>query len=285
MGIAGAVSALTIALFSPVIQMLIGAFGWRVAYYCEFVIILALTLPFTLFVFVKQPSDINAQPYGFRQHFESRGKELPDGPAHKGVPVGMALKSVPFVALFLLAGLAAMIGAGFDSHIPGFADSMGFDPAFGAAMVSALAFGSFCEKLLMGYVNDRFGVWVGVTCELAIVAVGIVLLITMHMPWLLLFAVFLFGVQDSFTSVSLPLLVRSVFGIKDYSQIYAWTRVGAGLFGSFAAVFVGMSYDISGSYTPAFTGALVLCTLIALTVLVAKRTKDALRAKANMAQI
>ena len=67
-----------------------------------------------------------------------------------GVPLARALRSVPFVMLFLFAGIAAMIGSGFDSHLPGYANSLGLSAEFGAYLVSALAFGSFCEKLIMG---------------------------------------------------------------------------------------------------------------------------------------
>ena len=142
--------------------------------------------------------------------------------------------------------------------------------------MSALAFGSFCEKLIMGWVNDHFGVWAGVTTEFVMVCVGVAGLLALRDPTLLLVFTFLFGVQDSFTNVSLPLLVRKVFGSRDYTQIFSWTRMGAGIFGSFAAVLVGLSYDVTGSYTPAFLGAFVAVLLGAAFVFVTFRTMRAL---------
>lgn len=274
MGIATAVSAAAIMFFSPFIQGLISTLGWRAAYFAEAVIILVFTIPWCAFVFVRKPSDIGARPY--RKRASSCG--LPTvrqfGSADSGVPRDKALKSISFACVFVFAGIAAFVGSGFDSNIPGYIDSIGFDPAFGAIVVSAISFGSFCEKILMGFVNDRFGVWQAVACEIVLVCVGIAGLVFLRDPWLVLVAAALFGVQDSFTSISLPLIVRKLFGNRDYTQIYAWTRVGAGFFGMFAAVSVAYSFDATGSYVPAFAGAVCLCVLAALVLAIANRYRD-----------
>lgn len=274
MGIATAVSALAIVVLSPFLQWCIATFGWRNAYFIEAGIVLVFTLPWTLFVFRGEPRDWNATAYGMTDEAEMELKERTnlDFSSAPGVPLKRALRSTAFVMLFLFAGIAAMLGSGFDSHLPGYADSLGMSAEYGAYMVSALAFGSFCEKLVMGWVNDRFGVWFGVACEFVMVVVGIVGLLILRDPMLMLVATFLFGVQDSFTNVSLPLLVRRVFGNRSYTEIFSWTRMGAGIFGSFAAVLVGLSYDASGSYTPAFVGALALVVLGSVFVAVARKT-------------
>ena len=274
MGIATAVSALAIVVLSPFLQGCISQFGWRNAYFVEALIVVVFALPWTIFVFRDEPAQWDAEAYGLDDQANAELQERTglDFHGQPGVPLMRALRSVPFVMLFLFAGIAAMIGSGFDSHLPGYANSLGLSAEFGAYLVSALAFGSFCEKLIMGWVNDRFGVWAGVTTEFVMVCVGVAGLLALRDPTLLLGFTFLFGVQDSFTNVSLPLLVRKVFGSRDYTQIFSWTRMGAGIFGSFAAVLVGLSYDVTGSYTPAFLGAFVGVLLGAAFVFVTFRT-------------
>ena len=274
MGIATAVSALAIVVLSPFLPGCISPFGWRNAYFVEALIVVVFALPWTIFVFRDEPAQWDAEAYGLDDQANAELQERTglDFHGQPGVPLMRALRSVPFVMLFLFAGIAAMIGSGFDSHLPGYANSLGLSAEFGAYLVSALAFGSFCEKLIMGWVNDRFGVWAGVTTEFVMVCVGVAGLLALRDPTLLLVFTFLFGVQDSFTNVSLPLLVRKVFGSRDYTQIFSWTRMGAGIFGSFAAVLVGLSYDVTGSYTPAFLGAFVAVLLGAAFVFVTFRT-------------
>ncbi len=274
MGIATAVSALAIVVLSPFLQWCISQFGWRNAYFVEMLIVVVFALPWTVLVFRDEPGQWGAEPYGLDDQANAELQERTglDFQGQPGVPLAQALRSVPFVMLFLFAGIAAMIGSGFDSHLPGYADSLGLSAEFGAYLVSALAFGSFCEKLVMGWVNDRFGVWAGVTAEFAMVSIGVVGLLVLREPLLLVAFTFLFGVQDSFTNVSLPLLVRKVFGSRSYTEIFSWTRMGAGIFGSFAAVLVGLSYDTTGSYAPAFLGALVAVLLGAAFVFVAFKT-------------
>ena len=128
----------------------------------------------------------------------------------------------------------------------------------------------------MGFINDKFGVWRAVACEIVLVCLGIAGLVFLRDPVLILIAAALFGVQDSFTSISLPLIVRKLFGNREYTQIYAWARVGAGLFGMFAAVSVAFSYDAFGSYVPAFAGAVGLCGLAAVVLAVASRYSERL---------
>ena len=95
--------------------------------------------------------------------------------------------------------------------------------------------------------------------ELVVIALGIIGFITLHNPVLLAISAVMFGVQDSLMSVSLPLLIREIFGSRNYTQIHAWIRTGVGLFGSFSGVLVGMSYDSLGSFVPAFVILIGTC--------------------------
>ncbi len=274
MGISACSSAFAGAILSPLYQWVISSQGWRTAYLVEAGIILAFCLPWALLVFHLKPKDIGARAYGIGDgNIKDIEKSLEKTPAAlvKDISYKRALCSVSFVMLFIVASFSAFIGSGFDPHMPGIAVSFGFDPAFGALLLSALQMGSFSDKFLMGFLNDKLGVQKTIYIEFFVVALGILGLIVFRQPALLLLSAFLFGVQDSLVSVSIPLLVRQIFGIANYVQLYAWLRVGIGIFGSFASVLVGLSYDVSSSFLPVLTIALILAILGAGAVTVAYR--------------
>lgn len=269
MGISTAVGSIGSAACALVFANIIQASNWHVAYFVQGAVVAAASLPFTLFVFRLRPSDVGATPYGYDPSAASASAaEAP--PSQYGVPPKRGLRSAAFVMIFLFAGIAALIGSGFDAHLPGYAESIGYSALFGASLVSALQLGSFCEKLLMGWANDRFGIQRTVYIEFAVVALGMLGLVLFRSEAGLLAAAFLFGVQDSFTSISLPLLLRKFFGERDFTQYYAWARIGSGIFGSFGSRLVGLSFDTTGSFVPAFLAAIGLCALGAVVVTIAR---------------
>ena len=274
LGCAMSFSGIGGAVLSPVFTLLIETFGWREAYMLAAVVMAVLVLPWTLFVFKLHPEDIGWKPYGWTEEDERREKlrvaEHRDLP---GVPVSKALKTVPFVCMFLFAGLIAYF-AGFNSHLPGFAQSVGFSAMVGSSLLTAVMVGNVVEKFIVGWLNDKIGVQRTTLVELVLIAVGIVGFIVFHHPALLIVSAVLFGVQDSLMSVSLPLLIRDVFGSRNYTQIHAWIRTGVGLFGSFSGVLVGSVYDQTGTFVPAFAVLVVTCFAAIGCVVVAYRWRE-----------
>lgn len=278
MGLSTAVGSIGSAVFAMIFANIIIAVGWRPAYFIQGAIVLIASLPFTLFVFRLRPSDIGAKPYGasaagtvfIRERTKDEIREQNAAPKRQYVPFKRGVLSVTFIMIFIFAGLAALIGSGFDAHLPGYAESIGFSAIFGASLVSALQLGSFCEKLLMGWANDKFGIENTVYIEFAVVALGMLGLVFCRSEIALLVAAFFFGVQDSFTSISLPLLIRRFFGNKDFTEYYAIARMGSGIFGSFGSRLVGLTFDRLGSFTPAFLIATGLCVVGAVIVTIAR---------------
>lgn len=280
LGISTAVGSIGSASFAIIFTNIIASTGWRTAYLIQGVIVLVTSLPFTLFVLRLRPQDVGALPYGFdEKQFASRRAEEEKAAAlpKRGVPLKSGLLSITFVCIFLFAGIAALVGSGFDAHLPGYAESIGYSAMFGALLVSALQMGSFCEKLVMGYLNDRFGIENTVYIEFVVVVIGMLGLVFARSEWMLVTAAFLFGVQDSFTSISLPLLLRRFFGDAHFAQYYAWARMGSGIFGSFGSRLVGLSYDVARSFAPAFLAATSLCIVGAVLVTVARIARRRLK--------
>lgn len=277
LGLALAISSLAGAVISPAFATIISFVGWRMAYVVQAGLIGLFTLPFTAFVIVKDPRSIGATAYGWEP--DSDGEASASPASASGVPFRKGLRSIAFVTLFVFAGISALIGSGFDAHIPGYAVSIGYDSLFGSLLVSALFAGSCFEKLFMGWVNDRIGVQKTVFLEIALVICGLLGLIVFRNEYALIFAAFIFGVQDSFLSLSMPLLVRSFFGDLDFTRLYAWVSIGSGILGSFGSPLVGGSYDLTGSFVPAFRVAIALVLFGGACLLAGRKSAKQLKAK------
>ena len=186
-------------------------------------------------------------------------QEMPQySKANGAVGLGMtraeALKSPK---LYLQMAVIVVISAccGLQQQLPSLLSSKGFSAGQVSLMISVmtifLALGKFGQGLLYG----KIGVEKGGILTMAAFAVGGLALLTDFLVWpgLLLLAVG-FGVYTTL----LPMVVRWVFGSREYASIWALiTTVGC------AGTFVGYPlwgtiYDLTGTYTLGLIGAAVL---------------------------
>lgn len=267
LGVAMAFSGIGGAVLSPVFTLFIEMLGWREAYLFSSVVMAALVLPWTLFVFKLRPEEVGLKPYGWKgesecdkESWESGRKVIP------GVPLSKAIKTIPFACMFLFAGLIAYF-AGFNSHLPGFAQSIGFSAMVGSSLLTAVMIGNVVEKLLVGWLNDRVGVQFTVNIQLVMVAFGFLGFILAGDNLILLYAsAFLFGAQNSLVSVSTPLLIRQLFGERDFPAIFTYARIGTGVIGCLGPVTVAGVFDVTGSFIPAFALGIAITFLGFLVV-------------------
>lgn len=275
MGIFGLMGAASSVVLPPVFSAVISAVGWRSAYLVQAALILALGLWFTLLVVRLRPSEVGALPYGMtpEEARQRAGADLKEIRKKRSKVPWADIRTIPFVALFVFAGISSLIGSGFDAHLAGHTVAKGYDLMFASLITSALFLGSGADKLIMGWLNDKIGVNRTVFLEYAVVITGMLGLVFFSGRAPLLASAFFFGVQDSFISVSLPLLVRKFFGVDKVSQVLSWVSIGSGVFGSFGSRLVGLSYDVTGSYDPAFLIGVALCFAGMLCILAANASR------------
>jgi MFS family permease len=230
-----------------------------------------MILPWSLFVFRSKPEDIGLEPYGYKPLAEHE-----DSFSRAGVPSRKAVLSIPFFCLFLFAGFAALSNTATDTHMPGYMVSINTTPTFAALMVSTMAAGGVIEKLVCGWLNDKIGVKATVFIQLGSLACGMLGIVLFHNPVVLLVSAVLLGANDSLMSVSVPLLIRQLFGSLNYTVIHSWVRVGLGLVGAASAPLIGYMYDISGDYVPAFMIVVVLYFAMSGLIIVAYMTRKRL---------
>ena len=258
-----ACSSISAAFFAPILNHIITEFGWRTGYLFVGIMAFVVILP-CCFLFRYRPSDLGCKPYGG----DGLDEELTDK-QKSGVRTKVAVASVSFWCLFMFAGIASFNHGGVEQHIPGYMVQIGLGTAFGATVVSAQSAGSVADKFIMGWLNDKIGVQKTTIVELIVIMLGLAGFIFTREPILLILSAVAFGVQDSLMSVSLPLLIREIFGNKYYTQIHGFIRAGVGTLGTFSGVFVGWVYDTTGTFEPAFAILIALFAVDIVCVLAA----------------
>ena len=274
------------ALFNPIGSTLIasGSDGWRMCYFIFAAIILVCTLPFTFFVVRDKPSDLGLLPMGSGEKnveaSTSTDAKTDTKSAHaqsnfdNGISAHKALRMPSFFmigAFYALITLNQQISQFFPSYAATFAATAPEIAAAGGLIAGAVMVGQAVGKVVLGALNDaseKIACFVGVLCGV----VGLVLLwlkIT-ALPIMLLGAA-LFGVVYAMTTVETPILVRAVFGNKDYTVIYSRIAIVSSLMSAIALVVWSLIVDGSaGGYDILFGLGFALmlsCLILALFAL------------------
>ena len=84
----------------------------------------------------------------------------------------------------------------------------------------------------------------------------------------LLVGAFLFGSHNALISVGYPLIVRSLYGNKDYSKIFSNLMTVNGLMGGISGTIISFVYQALGSYQAALIAAMVMVIVIGALLLV-----------------
>ena len=260
-------------IFNPIGTAIIqsGPEGWRTAYRVFGIIALVGTLPFTLFVVRSKPEDKGLLPYG-ADEAEATTTTSEKAEPISGVPAGVAMKTPAFYALAVFCGVITLnqtIYQFLASYATSFADTLPAIAAASGVVASAAMAGQAIGKVVLGVINDksvRLGIFFGLGCGV----LGVILMWLFPSPLvMLLVGAFLFGVVYAMTTVQTPLLVRSVFGSADYTNIYSRISMVGSLMSAVAAVFWSFVIDSPGGFPLMFIGGLVCMAVCLITSLFA----------------
>ena len=267
-------------IFNPIGTAIIqsGPEGWRLAYRVFGLIVLIGTLPFTLFVVRSKPEDKGLLPYGADEVAESASQQAPAAVV-EGVPANVAMKTPAFFALAIFCGIITLnqtIYQFLASYATSFGDTIPAIAAASGVVASAAMAGQAIGKMLLGIINDK-SVKLGIVFGLACGVVGVLLMWFIPSPLaVLLVGAFLFGIVYAMTTVQTPLLVRSVFGSADYTNIYSRISMVGAIMSAFAAVFWSFVIDSPGGFPLMFIGGIVCMAVCLVSSFFALGQKDKL---------
>lgn len=251
--------------------------GWRMTYFVLAVIMFVLVVPPVILIVREKPADKGLKPYGWedaeaeriaREKAVQAGTEQVAAPAEKfeGYTFKEALRMPVFWAvMFCSVSMVMAIMSFYPTLAPHLSDC-GYSVTFAALMTSismgALAIG----KVTLGRMFDKLGNRKAVTIACACTLAGTISMIFCTSPIALAFIVLGVGLGCSFGAVCMPIIVQNIFGMKDYNSIYSKLTVATNLGSALAPVITGRTYDVCGSYVPAYIGVAVL-TVISIVIL------------------
>jgi len=240
-GILGAVMAGTGVggmFFSLIIPNVIGAFGWRTGFRVMGLSWLVLVWLGVLLL----------------------GKQtmLQNSSANGAVGLGMtraeALKS-PKLYLQIVVIVIISACCGLQQQLPSLLSAKGLRAGQVSVMISAmtvfLALGKFGQGLLYG----KIGVEKGGLLTMAAFAAGCLAVLSKALVWP---ALLLLAVGMGIYTTLLPVVVRRVFGSREYASIWALIATVGSVGTIVGYPLWGTIYDLTGTYTLGLVGAAVL---------------------------
>lgn len=234
------VGGITIPLL---VRWIVAADSWRTAY--ALVGLAGIILAVAAVIFVREgPS---------RSDTEDLDE---DQAASSGLTVGEALHTKSFYAIMgtMLLGSFAHLGV-LPALIPHFGN-LGASPTLAAITVTVMAAMGLLSKPAFGYMAERITAKRAMMITLVLQCTGAILLVVS--PVVAWIGLPVFGIGMGAHGALFPLLVRESFGLRHIGSILGILTLATVVPFSLGPVIAGFSFDVVGSYTPAFTFFAVL---------------------------
>ena len=183
-------------------------------------IVLVIALPAAFFILRKRPEDMGLKPYGSD---EADTKVAAEASNKKESDLSLEVQQCwpKFFFWLMLIGMLCngLINSGSLGQFPPAIEEM-HGPAIQAAIISIYSMVGIFGKIVLGWLNDRFGVVVSTVCGCVAFAVSFIFMLMGSNVTMLYIMAVLFGLGDAIGTVTPPLVTAAVFGTKKYGQAY-----------------------------------------------------------------
>ena len=261
LGLAWMGGGLGIMLLVPLAQIMIGNWGWSLAYVGFAVVAALLVIPPVLLLFTP-------------------GSKMSGAPAPPQTEnptdwtVKQALRSSTFWLLFGSRILASVGNQIVLTHQIAHAVDVGYPKLFAASIFGLMGVVSIFGRLLFGYLtdvmkNETVFAWVQATS-----LIGIAALLVLHddsSPGLLYTYALFYGLGQGSRALVLSAISADLFLGKSFGAIYGYLTLSVGIGGGFGAWIGGFIFDATKSYFAAFLFSMACAVLAAIGVWASKR--------------
>lgn len=243
-------------IFSPIVTWLLGAFGWRNTYRIMALVVLCVALPVSLFILRKKPEDMGLKPYGADETPVSQAKKKTAG-GNIALSVKESRTKVFFCLLLLGMISNGIINSGALGQFPPALEELQ-GASVQAAIISMYSLIGIAGKLILGWINDRFGIVFSTAFGCIAFGLSFVFMLMGNNVTMLYLMAICFGFGNAIGTVTPPLIVSSIYGTEKYGEAYGITNSIMQIGLSAGSLLVASLYDISGSYNVAWLFLLVL---------------------------
>ena len=262
-GLAYSGSGVGAAIMIPVIANVIEFAGWQWAYRLMGVIGLLILVPVIALAVKNSPADMGLEPLA---EAGSSGKPDDSQAPVSGLSFRSAARTGKFWLLLAASFFITFFAAPTNVHSAAYFSDLGYSTAFVSSVMSVFMIFLTVGKIILGWVYDRFGILVG-NIFISIFCLGFPVFALLSripaMPWA--YAVFI-GMASCAVSMTLPILVSRFFGQKEYPVIFSFYAMMASFAASISVPGMGVIYDITGSYRPAWIVFLITSAIIAVSL-------------------
>ena len=241
LGVVMAGSGIGGVLWSNITPWILEAFGWRNSYRILAVVWAALIL-------------VSVVILGKEQQGESIGnpKAISGGASKKE-----AMRSVKFY-LAVVVMCVLTICSCISQQLPSLLEGMGYSAGQVGLMLSVMTGSSAVGMVMEGMLCSRFGVKRILTGFVAGYAVGYLMLCNANLTYP---ALVLMACGSGTISTLMPVLVRQIFGGRDYAAIWSVVITCSSVASFLSTPVWGMVYDMFGTYLPALLAMPVLLVI------------------------
>lgn len=241
------------SIIMPIIATrLLAEFGWRGAYVCLAIILVAVAIP-ALLLFI--PNNLVSAP---RQANEAAPAELP------GLTPGEALRSGRFWLLVACLFLAAGSANGTIAHVQPMLTDRGVSPAEAATAVAWVGFASIVGRLIGGFLIDR--IWAPLVSLVFCAGMvgGIAILLFAHSAHEASFATILIGLGLGVEADLVGFMVSRYLGTRAFGTLFGYAFAAFMLASSLGPYVMGQTFAITGSYDLCLMGFMGSTALAAI---------------------
>ena len=254
-------------IFSPILTFLLESYGWRATYRIMSVVILVIALPTALFILKKKPEDMGLVALGANEAPAASAAKAAAPAKKKEINITVSQSKGKLFFWLMLIGMLTngLINSGaLGQFPPAIQESHG--AAVQATIISLYSLIGIAGKLILGWINDKYGVTASSIFGCVAFSLAFVLILMASKGVVFLYAMaVVFGLGNAIGTVSPPLVTAEVFGKEKYSEAYgianSFSQVGLSL----GSLMVAAMYDMAGNYTLAwivllaFTVATLVC--------------------------
>lgn len=235
----------------------LSAFSWQTAYLWFALLFFAIAL--ASFVVVRESPHPSAG--------STATGEAQETPRLLGMEVREALKTRAFYSITFASMMAAFTYSAILGMVGAHWVVEGMSTGAVSAALALLAGCGMLGKLLYGLLTERWGARWCLVLNLAAQIVSVFILVTYSNPPLVWLSAPLFGLNMGGYGTLVPLIIQEYFGLRHYGSISGLMSMATVVPYTLGPLMAGASFDLWGSYSPAFLAVTALFGLGILSLL------------------
>ncbi len=229
--------------FTQICSFLLSNFNWQLAYVALGLIDTGFFVLAVLLISARTPETGRSADAG------DNSGTLAEGEEQKGIMLKSAMRMPSFWLMifgFLIGGFASM---GLQNCISTALQlDYGYTVTKAANCYSVFVFTAIFGKILMGWLYDKIGIIKSLLYQGILLTVSLIFMLMAQRSMFGVLMAVCFGLGNMVGTVTSTTIPPAIFGMKDYSNIYAFLTMFITFSMGFGTTISSAVFDISGSY-------------------------------------